>query len=168
MCGRLLSFWHSIYPSCQNHGSVENGSLQRQFSFHLRWVFPLNHDYGRKGNNKHLMFQSCLAFMESSNLLERRSAHPPQRNSVFLIPKRICRKPSHDMNRLKHRVFVQKNCRVGKQSFDVGMEQSGRCEILQDVSLRECNPSKGLSAFISLFSSCKMSKIVLEHCSCCI
>ncbi len=41
-----------LYPSSQNHGSAENGCISNMnVSFHLGSHFPLNHDYGRKGNS---------------------------------------------------------------------------------------------------------------------
>ena len=39
------------YPSSHSHASVNNGRFSKiVVSFHLRGSFPLNHDYGRKGN----------------------------------------------------------------------------------------------------------------------
>ena len=40
------SYWCKLYPSSDNHGSVEHGSISNMIVFfHFGWIFPLNHDY---------------------------------------------------------------------------------------------------------------------------
>lgn len=47
------SHWCKLYPSSDNHGSVEHGSISNMIvSFHFGWIFPLNNDYGISRDRK--------------------------------------------------------------------------------------------------------------------